>query len=799
MGIGERMEKLYYLILFLTLLVSTSGYSQISTGNEVVHAFEQFRSENFQEKIYVHNDRSSYLTGETMWFKVYVVDASFHRPSAISKVVYMELLDARNQPVLQSKVEIKDGSGTGTLYLPVSINTGTYTLRAYTNWMKNYSPDFYFHKEVLIINSFKNQETIAPTQANYSIEANFFPEGGHLISGIKSKVGFQVVDADGSGIDCTGIILDENLDTVLTFSPHRFGIGNFHLTPQPDKKYTAVIRDGNETPFKFDLPTPLKEGYVMQVEEQSNKLLVHVQTNIEEAYSSPVYLFVHSRNRIVKAGLQKMEKGVALLEVNLDQLPDGISHLTIFDRSQLPVSERLYFKHVRTNLSVSVKQDQTTYLKRSTVKMNLDISAGSKTDPLNLSVAVFKADSLPVSKLSIKNYLMLISDLRGTVESPEFYFQQESESNVAIDNLMLTHGWRRFRWNEVLSKEKAEKEFIPEYNGHIIQGLITGENNLPVFGSVAYLSSPAKIIWTHPGRSGRDGKVYFEMQKFYGKSKIIGQLDPLIDSTSTLSIISPFSVDYANRKHRNYTLTSNWENQLISRSISMQVENIYASTALQADIIMIDSSAFYGKADATYFLDDFTRFPVLEEVLREYVPGVFVRKRKNGFNFLVVNKDLNTTFRLSPLILLDGVPIFDEDEIMSFDPRLIKKLEVIQRRWFLGPVSFFGIVSFSTYNGDLAGFELNPKSIALDFEGLQKHQEFYSPKYENKKQRDSRIPDQRTLLYWNPMIVTDTTGHAEFEFYSSDISGEYHVVVEGLSAAGEGVSHKTSLVVKDSN
>jgi hypothetical protein len=231
----------------------------------------------------------------------------------------------------------------------------------------------------------------------------------------------------------------------------------------------------------------------------------------------------------------------------------------------------------------------------------------------------------------------------------------------------------------------------------------------------------------------------------------------------------------------------------------MQVENIYSHNPRLSNLQSIDSTAFYGTADNTYLLDDFTRFPLVEEVLREYVPGVFVRKRKDGFHFLVVNKDLNTTFRASPLILLDGVPIFDEDEIMAFDPRLIKKLEIVQRRWFLCPVSYFGIVSFSTYDGDLAGFELNPKSVTLDFEGLHQNQEFYSPMYENKKQRESRQPDQRTLLYWNPIITTDNSGHAAIEFYSSDIPGEYQVVVEGLSTEGRVVNSTTTFTVKGSN
>jgi hypothetical protein len=246
-------------------------------------------------------------------------------------------------------------------------------------------------------------------------------------------------------------------------------------------------------------------------------------------------------------------------------------------------------------------------------------------------------------------------------------------------------------------------------------------------------------------------------------------------------------------------LSKNWKEQLEERSVAMQVEDIYQSSEQNGSLIAKDSAAFYGKPDATYLLDDFTRFPVLEEVLREYVPSVFVRKRRDGFQFLVVDKESNAPFRVSPLILLDGVPIFDEDEIMAFDPRLIKRLDVVQNKWIQGPVKFFGIVSFSTYNGDLAGFPLNPNSIVLDYEGLQLQREFYSPKYENKKQRESRLPDQRTLLYWNPNLITSDEGKAKIKFYTSDLSGKYNVVVEGMNKSGALVTSSTSFVVKGSD
>lgn len=230
----------------------------------------------------------------------------------------------------------------------------------------------------------------------------------------------------------------------------------------------------------------------------------------------------------------------------------------------------------------------------------------------------------------------------------------------------------------------------------------------------------------------------------------------------------------------------------------MQVQDIfyyedYGKRFVDPDI---DSSAFYGQPDATYYLDDYTRFPVMEEVMREYVPGVFVRKRKDGFHLMLVDLVNGGVLNDDPMILLDGVPVFDADEIMQFDPLRIKKLEVVKRQYYLGQAVFSGIVSYSTYQGDLGGFPLDPRSISLNYDGLQVQRRFHSPVYNNDQQRANRTPDQRYLLYWNPQLITDQQGKQLVEFYTSDVTGTYHVVVEGLNRQGISGSKLYTFTVK---
>jgi len=174
---------------------------------------------------------------------------------------------------------------------------------------------------------------------------------------------------------------------------------------------------------------------------------------------------------------------------------------------------------------------------------------------------------------------------------------------------------------------------------------------------------------------------------------------------------------------------------------------------------------------------------------------VLVRKRKETFYFRVPDNLNKTIFKDNPLVLLDGLPVFDLNKIMSFDPLKIRKLEVITRRYYLGYSTFSGVVSYTTYRGDLGGFELDPQSVSLDYEGLQRRREFYSPKYEIQKQIESRIPDQRNLLYWNPSVITDKNGKYQVEFYTSDVDGDFKIEIEGITKNGLAGSARSSFRV----
>ena len=788
-----------------TAIMLCTGFSYAQeTLDSLSKKFDRYRTTFPQEKLYVHLAQEFYLTGETVWFKIYYVDGALHHSMDISKVAYVEILDNNNQRLLQTKVALKDGKGDGSLFLPASISSGNYHLRAYTQWMRNFSPEFFFHKTISIVNSFRKLEAdIAKAPKPFSVQ--FFPEGGNLVYGLKSKVAFQGVNSNGKGIGFSGVILNGQNDTIARISPVKFGIGNFTFTPLSGQLYRAVIADSLQNSQTVNLPVPKTHGFVMELRDSTSELLsINVSSNDPKTQTSPnFYYVIHARQIISSTGMRSFGGNKASILVSKKQLAEGISHVTIFDGDLRPQCERLYFKPSEKKLQITAHTSQNEYGIRR--KVTLDLSASNSSvsdDKTSLSISILRSDSLQGNLYGdIFDYLWLSSDLKGEVESPAYYMNTNSpEVAAASDNLMLTHGWRRFAWDEVLDDNKRTPLFIPEYRGHLIRGTVTDAQGKPAAGVATYLSTPGRNIQLYTSRSKFSGEVQYEMKDFWGSRKIVVQTNTDQDSTSLIKIHSPYADVFATRRLAPFTLNSNVSKTLLTRSVAMQVQDVYhADNSTKFNVVDIDSTAFYGKASETYLLDDFTRFPVMEEVMREYVPGVMVRKRKDGFHFLVLDNVRKSLFQENPLVILDGMPIFDIDKIMAFDPLKVKKLEVVTNRYFLGPFTFPGVVSYTTYTGDLAGFQLDPRAVSLNYEGLQHQRIFYSPQYDTQKQRESRMPDRRNLLFWAPQVTLDKEGKQQLEFYTSDLIGTYTIVVEGLTTDGYSGSTTSSFVVKQFN
>src|SRR4051812_48560936 len=98
-----------FAILTGMLLATTAAYgSQDTTQRSLKNQFDRYQQQGIREQIFVHTAKDFQLAGELLWFKVYCVDETYHKPSDLSKVAYLEILDKNNIAVLQAKIALKN-------------------------------------------------------------------------------------------------------------------------------------------------------------------------------------------------------------------------------------------------------------------------------------------------------------------------------------------------------------------------------------------------------------------------------------------------------------------------------------------------------------------------------------------------------------------------------------------------------------------------------------------------------------------------------------------------------------------
>jgi hypothetical protein len=767
--------------------LSTSLFAQAEPQLRAM--FTNYSQAAVHEEIFVHCDKDLYLTNEICWFKLYCTDAVLHRPVSISKLAYWELLDRDNNPLAQLKIALRDGFGNGSYQLPKNLNSGSYKIRCYTNWMKNFDAGFYFEKQITVINpyQFYNKDTLIKDS---TCTIRFYPEGGNLVNTVPGTVAFKISDPANRGVDGYGYVIDDLNDTIQTIRTLRMGIGRFVFTPQNQRSYRAVILVRHAEQITAELPKAYDNGYVMHLSTaDDNHLKITVQTSGSQFASGSVYLFVHTRGNIKMVQGNQLSNNQAMFIIDKDRPGDGISQLTLFNADRNPVCERLYFTYPARHLNVQVSSDKDTYRTREKIAVTVNAKEDSNSQPANLSLAVYKIDTLqPVDKMNIENYFWLSADLPETVESPDYYFDPaNSDRDSAMDNLMLTQGWRRFRWEDMPGQKKPAFKFLPEYTGHIIMGKIfDSATKMTARNRGVFVSSPSRHTIFNASNSDSNGMLRFDMKDFYTNGELIVRPEKSEDSLLTIEIQSPFSHAYSHKTLPFFSFAQTDSVTLTEYNKDILVQGEYLESQLgKISPPAADTTPFFGKPDISYLLDDYVRFTTMEEVLREYVAPTSVRNRAGRFDVGIFDKRReHTLLEPAPLVLLDGVPT-DINSVLSYDPLKVKRLDIITETYYYGNMAFGGILSFVTYTGDQPGFDLDPHTMVVDYPGLEAQREFYSPAYQTKEELANRLPDFRRLLYWQPMVITDEQGNNTQSFFSSDSPGKYVMVVQGISPDGK--------------
>ena len=425
-----------------------------------------------QEKVYLHLDKPFYTAGEDLWYSVYLVDGSSHKTNAESGVVYVELINPDDEIVEHQAIRMEDGQGRGEIRIQKDWVTGKYRMRAYTNWMLNFDPSFFFDQELAIYNSLAEVPSEAPENLDYSLR--FYPEGGDIMADMVNRVAYKAVDQNGKGIDVKGEIFNSENKAVARFDTKNLGMGSIYFKPHAGEKYFALVKY-NGTEKRIPLPDAKSSGYRISANNQkSNTIILTVEAS-ETYHEENFYIIGQSRGRIYYESKEVITKNGVVVEIPKIRLPDGVFQITLFDHEGNPHCERLVFIDHEQDPEIEVFPNREDFGARDEVELKIrltDLDGSPVAGKFSLAVTDGEQVVKNEKEGNILSNLLLSSDIKGTIEQPGSYFQNRDKTSISnLDLLMLTQGWRRFAWSSVMeNKAPPIKKFV-EKRGLTVTGV----------------------------------------------------------------------------------------------------------------------------------------------------------------------------------------------------------------------------------------------------------------------------------------------------------------------------------------
>jgi len=796
--------------------------NNIATEN-AVSKLKDFSMQHIVEKAYLHFDKPYYAAGDTIYFKAYVTMGELHQPSNISSVLSADLINTNNKIDKSIKLQITNGVAWGDFALPDSLPKGNYRVRAYTNWMRNDGDGAYFNQTFpigsILNNKVPESGTRNTTAANTKADMQFFPEGGRMVTGIKSKVAFKAISADGMGLGVKGVITDNENKEITTFASAHLGMGYFYLTPQEGKTYRAKLTYADGTQNTIELPAAENKGIVLSINNDSlPKASVRIEaskTFYQENKSKDFTLLIYSGG-IATSVTCNLDSSVITLDILKRRLHTGIATVTLFSPAGEPLDERLLFVQNYDQLSLALRSDKPAYTKSEKVNISLNVKDRAG-DPAagHFSVSVTDENKVPVdgnAENTILTNLLLTSDLKGYVELPNYYFNNVTDKTSSdLELVMLTHGYRRFEWKQLLNNAYPPIAFQPDSNLEIT-GTAESLGGKPLANAnVSLIAMPGgqftSQVTDDKGRFRFSNLVFSDTARFMlqadnakGKNttKLIYNKD--MPGPVVVPIVS-FQKDTTAELMSAYMENSKKEQDEAAQYGTIKgkmLKTVIINEKKQEDHSPYNNLVSEQFADQVIHADQMAKGGSFSERIEGLLHGAHIGRVAGGvgaYAFLYSSTTLSG-FELPMRVILDGAETDgDLDELTGLD---VESVEVLKSPGTTGAYNSLYIPPFPVYKGGYDGIlvintnknkGLQLKDIAsigvlpIAPKGFYIAREFYSPKYDHPLQANNR-PDLRSTIFWKPELVTDKDGNAAFEFYNADGTGSYRIVVEGIDDKG---------------
>lgn len=662
-----------FFITTLFILCTVNAYAQSSDTifSRYFRYAQNFADSYPREKVSLHLDNASYYLGDTIWFKAYVVTAEQNLPTTISKPLYVELLDQLGNVVERQIIQLTDGEGTGQIILNNTFFTGYYEMRAYTKWMLAFDNPSCFSRVLPVYRKRLSDEETPRSIATYRMDASmkqrpkdkekkftvrFFPEGGQLVKGISSIVAFEATSRDKGAADVEGTVVLPSGEELAHIRSLHDGMGYFEYKPEEKAGVAKIDYEGST--YQFDLPEALPQGYVLRIDNRREMLDITVARS-SQAMKDTLAVFVSSQGRPYKCMTLDFEDELnCQFRISTKELPPGVQQISLVNLKGETLCERFCYVMPRSSMLLACKTDHALYRPFEPVTCRIKVRDHlNRPVQANLSVSIRNGVESDFREYdhSIYTDLLLVSDLKGYIHQPGFYFENQSaERFKMLDVLLLVRGWRKYDLSRLIGK----RPFLPRY---------LPETSLTLYGQVeSYFGKALRNVGVSilarrdsvsiAGMTKTDSLGYFSAPV----DGFSGSMDALIQTRNEgkkwnkQAVVKLFrNFEPSLRKLDYYELNPEWKETGDLKQLLDTLDIAYKDSVFGPDHHLLDEVVVNAKR-LNLLLKQTERFE--KEILGYYnITQVVDKMRDKGeavYNLPMLLKELNPNFRLSDSLSL---------------------------------------------------------------------------------------------------------------------------------------------------
>lgn len=795
-----------YAPVFYTLLAlfTLSVIPRLAHAQQIDSMINVYGERYPQEKVHIHFDKALYNPGETIWFKAYLFSGLL--PSPISRNFYTELIDPATGKVLQRKITpIFEASTAGFFDLPLTLTNTSLIFKAYTTWMLNFDTAFVYSKNIRVV----NKNTVADKiPADNKTTLKFFPEGGDMIAELSNPVAFKATDSYGLPVGVKGVVKNAKGAVVASFNSVHDGMGKFELEPEANTTYYAEWKDEKGKSYKTDLPAARPNGALLQMigSDKLQSFIIKRSTNATPELQK-FYLVGNMYQQVVyKATINLTSNFMTSGTIPISELPSGILEMTLFNSNWQPLAERVVFINKEDYVfDASISPGVKNTGKRGKNVVTIEVPDTLRS---NLSVSITDAAMADKGEDNIISRLLLTGDIKGYVHEPSYYFNVVDDSTrYYLDLVMLTHGWRRFKWQD-LAAGKLPTIKYPRDNYLALKGEVLGvpASQIPPGSTInAFMEAKdsSRQLFSLPldarGQFKEEGLIFFDTVKLYyqfNKDKRLTERAVVNFTNGTWRGLSTLPLDSA------WRIPVPLDTSALNRSRFIAAEADRIRPDLDKRIKTLEAVTVKARQRSTKDLMDekYARglFAGGDAVSFDMVNDPFAQSAQNIFQFLqgrVAGLQVNMSGANGPTLtwrqsntslFLDEMPV-DANMIQNIPVSDIAYVKAFRPPFFgASGGGAGGAIAIYTRKGNDAkpntavpgGME---KNLLAGYASLK---EFYSPDY--SKQSDLfEVADVRTTLYWAPYILTDKSSRrTTITFYNNDVTKRIKVILEGMNEEG---------------